>query len=172
VLTGRESELDLAIFTGMRWSEQYQLRWANVDLARNQITLVSTKSGKRQYVPINGAAHAALVQLRSLAGGSEFVCPGERYYNAHKRKFWEPVLKHARIKNLHWHDLRHDFASRLVTAGVDIYTVTKLLRHGDVKTSQRYTHLSDVHLADASERLVERSVTVGVQPNGRRQYLQ
>jgi integrase len=168
----KECEVDLALFTGLRWGEQYTLTWKHVDLARNQITLPSTKSGKKQYVPINGGARAALTKLRELACGSETVCPGTSYYNKHKRKFWQLVVEKAGITDVHWHDLRHTFASRLVMAGVDIFTVSKLLRHGQVSTTERYAHLSTAHLAAAVERLDAPSVTVGVQSRERRQYLQ
>lgn len=47
------------------------------------------------------------------------------------------------------HGLRHHFASALVSAGVDLFTVSKLLTHKDVKTTQRYAHLGDQVLRDA-----------------------
>jgi site-specific recombinase XerD len=148
----REAEFDLALNTGLRWAEQYGLEWRHVDLNRNLITLTDTKSGRRQYVPINAAARWALETLRQVTGRSESVCLTQDHLTF--RRWWEKsVLKESGVKDFHWHDLRHTFASRLVMNGVDIYTVSKLLRHGDVKTSQRYAHLSDVHLQDAVERL-------------------
>jgi site-specific recombinase XerD len=54
------------------------------------------------------------------------------------------------------HGLRHHYASSLVSAGVDLYTVSKLLTHKDTKTTQRYAHLADQALRDAvnlSDRL-------------------
>ena len=156
----REAEVDLALNTGMRWKEQYKLLWKNVDVMRtSQITLLATKSGKKQYIPVNAAARAALARLRALYPQSDFVCGGAGYYNDFKRKFWQLVVTEAKIKDLHWHDLRHTFASRLVMAGVDIFTVSKLMRHGDVKTTQRYAHLSPEHLTSAIEKLDSPSVT-------------
>lgn len=154
----REAEVDLALFTGMRWAEQYSLTWAQVDWKRNEITLLHTKSGRKQYVRINQAARSALEKLHSVTRDSEFICP-DRGYNFHQT-WWGEVLDEAKVRNFHWHDLRHTFASRLVMAGADIYTVSKLLRHGNVATSQRYAHLTDTHLQEAVERL-----TVSVTPS-------
>ncbi len=152
----REAEFDLALHTGMRWAEQYSLQWENVSLERKQITLLLTKSGKRQVVRLNSAAVAALVKLGPKETG--IVCPDGDDEWAH-RTWWDSVRRAAKISDFHWHDLRHTFASRLVMNGVDIYKVSKLLRHGSVKVTERYAHLADVHLADAVERSVTASVT-------------
>jgi integrase len=50
------------------------------------------------------------------------------------------------------HDLRHTAACRWLRAGVDIYTVSKLLRHASVVMSERYAHLSQGDLKAAVER--------------------
>lgn len=168
----RGAELDLALYTGLRWAEQYELRWKDVDLLRNQITLPQTKSGKTQHLPINGGARSALAKLRAMYPNSDRVCPGAGYYNDFKRKFWNPVITQAHIVDFKWHDLRHTFASRLVMKGADIFATSKLLRHGDVKTSMRYAHLSNEHLAAVAELLDEQSVTGSVQTPMHSTYLQ
>jgi integrase len=146
-------------------AEQYTLSWENIDLvSTNKFTLPLTKRGERQYVTMNSAARKALAKLRARYPQAKLVCPSAGYYNDFKRKFWEPVVTKAKITDFHWHDLRHTFASRLVMAGVDIFTVSKLLRHDEVGSTERYAHLSTPHLAAASERLVETpSVTESVQ---------
>jgi len=154
----REAEFDLALHTGMRWSEQYGLTWSQVNWKLNEITLLHTKSGEKQYVRINKAARAALEKLRVITRGSDYVCPDQGHHAFDL--WWRDVLKVSEVSNFHWHDLRHTFASRLVMAGTDIYTVSKLLRHGSVKTSERYAHLADAHLQQAVERLD--GVTPGV----------
>jgi site-specific recombinase XerD len=155
----REAEFDLALYTGMRWSEQFGLRWAEVDLKRNKITLLMTKGGKTQHVRLNAAAHNALARLRAIAADSEFVCPDQDEWT--HRQWWDAVRKVANVSDFHWHDLRHTFASRLVMSGVDIYTVNKLMRHETLQVTKRYAHLADAHLQRAVERLrgVTRTVT-------------
>ena len=58
----------------------------------------------------------------------------------------------AGVKDLRVHDLRHTFACRLLRGGVDIYAVSKLLRHASVVMSERYAHLSQGDLEAAVER--------------------
>ena len=51
-----------------------------------------------------------------------------------------PAMKHADVKRFRFHDLRHTFATRLVQAGADIYTVQKLGRWKTMSMVQRYAH--------------------------------
>jgi integrase len=142
----REVEVDLALATGMRLQEQYQLLWADVDLLKGQkITIQQSKAGRRQFIPISPSACAALAKLRAMyPKPNERVCP-LGYSSAHRR-WWVSVRKAAKLGGLRWHDLRHSFASRLAEKGVDIYTLSKLMRHANVSMTQRYAHLSDEHL--------------------------
>jgi len=69
------------------------------------------------------------------------------------KKSWSSLLVKANIKDFRFHDLRHDFASRLVMAGVDLYRVRDLLGHGSIEMTERYSHLAPTALAEAVETL-------------------
>ena len=69
-----------------------------------------------------------------------------------------PALARAGIENLHWHDLRHTFASRLVMKGVDLRTVQELMWHKTITMTLRYAHLSPAHQLEAVPHASDRQV--------------
>jgi site-specific recombinase XerD len=142
-------EFDLALNTGLRLSEQYGLLWENVSIPLRMLTITRSKNGTMRHVPLNQAAVKALETLRKQYPASEFVCGGAR----EPRRWFEPVLKDAKVANFSWHCIRHTFASRLVMAGVDIRTVQELLGHKTIGMTVRYSHLAPKHTLAAVERL-------------------
>ena len=62
------------------------------------------------------------------------------------------AAERAGVEDLHPHDCRHTFACRKLRAGVDLYTVSKLLRHASIAMTERYTHLSRGDLKAAVNR--------------------
>ena len=62
---------------------------------------------------------------------------------------WESSLEIAGIDNFRWHDLRHTFASRLVSSGVSLYAVQAFLGHSSIKVTERYSHLAQEYLQQA-----------------------
>jgi integrase len=99
-------------------------------------------------------------------GGKEILSPF--VFCSHKGRFlhnfakaWYPALEAAGIEDFRFHDLRHTFASRLVMAGENLYTVQ---RAGGWKTAimvQRYAHLSPDYMRAAVERLVRSGTQSG-----------
>jgi site-specific recombinase XerD len=142
-------EFDLALNTGIRLGEQYSLLWANASIPLRTLTIPRTKNGTMRHVPLNQGAVKALEALRNRLPTCEHVCGGAR----EPRRWFEPVLKDAKIANFSWHCLRHTFASRLVMAGVDIRTVQELLGHKTIAMTVRYSHLAPKHTLAAVERL-------------------
>jgi len=139
-----EWEFDLALYTGMRRGEQFGAKWAEVDVDHNVMT-VRGKTGRR-HVQLNDDAKAALEKLRAMSGDKEFVCPDANGGAKRDTRQWlHDALHEADVKNFHWHDLRHTFASRLVMAGADIRTVQELLGHASIVMTMKYSHLSSEH---------------------------
>jgi integrase len=142
----------MVLYTGMRRGELFALKWEHVDFERGFIHIVDPKGGLDQKIPLNEAARHVLES--HLQGTSPFVFPGR---NGQQRK----DIRHqvARIKKRAGlpkdfrplHGLRHVFASTLASSGkVDMYTLSKLLTHKSPEMTQRYAHLSDERLKQAS----------------------
>lgn len=143
-----------ALFSGLRRGELFKLTWDDVDFDRSTVTLRGTKGGKTTTVPIN---EEALEVLRNLDIKSTFVFPGED--GQQRKDFKGPWLKIRQAAGLpqgfRFHGLRHHFASTLVSNGVDLYTVGKLLSHKNSSTTQRYAHLGDESLRKAMAKAGE-----------------
>ena len=142
------SHLLLSIHTGIRMSEQYSLKWPQVDFERRHLYLPRTKNGDPRDVPLNATALAALEQLRSSSDG-DFVFP----HAESPRGWFLGAVGRTALKDYTWHCNRHTFASRLVMAGVDLHTVGELLGHRTAQMTKRYAHLSVNHKQSAVERI-------------------
>lgn len=143
-----------ALNTGMRKGEILNLRWDNVDLRHGFILLDITKNGERREIPINDTLRGVLQGItRRLDIPSVFYdsITGKPFRDV-KRSF-STALRKTGIRDFHFHDLRHCFASHLVMAGVDITTVSRLLGHKSLSMTLRYSHLAPSHMVKAVDIL-------------------
>ena len=142
------------INTGMRRGELQNLKWPDLDFDRNLITLPRTKNGKVRYIPMNEATKQVLLQRRIAKESPLFVFSGTK-----PDKPWDFCTafdfarERAKLPDVRIHDLRHTFASHLCMKGVDLMTVKELLGHSSLEMTQRYSHLTDRHKAEAVKRL-------------------
>jgi site-specific recombinase XerD len=72
------------------------------------------------------------------------------------KRFWRSVMASAKIENYRIHDNRHTHASQLVSSGVSLAIVGRLLGHTNLMTTQRYTHLADDPLREAAEIMAKK----------------
>ncbi|MBI4536503.1 MAG: site-specific integrase [candidate division NC10 bacterium] len=143
----------LLLETGLRAGEACRLRWPDVDWRAEVATLPKTKAGAAQHAALNAAALAILRALGPQGDGYVFAWKGGRPWTVGylTHAFHKAALK-AAVVDVHPHDCRHTFACRRLRAGVDIFAVSKLLRHASVTMSERYAHLSQADLKAAVER--------------------
>lgn len=139
----------IALNTGLRRGEITQLTWDDIDIPGKMLTVRAgyAKSGKARHVPLNTEALRVLEQWR------EHHPDGRLFRLTCTAKSWGRLMERAGLEDFRFHDLRHDFASKLVMAGVDLNTVRELLGHGDIKMTLRYAHLAPEHKAAAVELL-------------------
>lgn len=122
----------VAFYTGMRLGEL-----ARVKVRGRVLELVDTKNGDRRSIP----AHPRIITcLRYLPIATPKIT---------LQRAWMRARKVAELGDVHFHDLRHSSASEMVNAGVDLFTVGKVLGHRDARSTARYSHLRHDKLADA-----------------------
>lgn len=149
----------VALNTGLRRGELFGLTWGDVNFSGKQVTVQAetAKSGKTRHVPLNEEAVAVLKVWKKQGAGDGLVFPGVgggRLTNINKA--WAGLVEDAALVDFRFHDCRHDFASKLAMAGVDLFTIKELLGHSDFAMTQRYAHLSPGHRAAAVDKLVRR----------------
>lgn len=141
----------LAINTGMRCGEITSLEWPDVDFERGTIHIRRTKTDQPRTVPMNAAVREEMERLFDVRQGDVIFRTqrGEKYLRPNVT-FRECCLK-LKIKDLHFHDLRHTAASRLADAGASPFVIAEILGHADLRQTKRYTHAT----RDALSRAVE-----------------
>ena len=143
----------LCMLTGARSGEVRQARFEqfNLDLGSWSKPAATTKQRKIHRIPISGDV-TAIVRQRGLLvpKGNPWLFPGDTPGQPVKeiRRFWVAIQKEAKLPEVRIHDLRHTFASLLVSGGASLEMIGKLLGHTQMQTTQRYAHLMDSPLRD------------------------
>jgi integrase/recombinase XerD len=160
--------LSVAYAAGLRVSELVGLKLGDVDVQRGVVAAYG-KGGKRRLVPLGdialeyldaylAARRAAepsgalrLKDARARQSNALFLSPSGRMLT--RQAFWKIVRRYARAAgvrgNVHPHQLRHSFATHLLTGGADLRSVQTMLGHADVSTTEIYTHVSRDHVKNA-----------------------
>ncbi len=151
----------IALNTGLRRGELFNLQWRDITLGSvNRSVTVrgeGAKSGQSRTIKLNARALIEARRWKRLSSGtdrSDYVFPGKggkRLNNI--KKGWATLLRDAAITDFRFHDCRHDFASRLVMAGIPLKAVSKLLGHSTILLTERYAHLAPDWGADAVDVL-------------------
>jgi len=143
----------VALNTGMRRGEIFQLTWDNVSFKNNIITVTAdtAKSSRKRYINMNKETQRVLEDwnIYSSRVGLVFPNPATGKSLVEIKSMWVNILKDAGIDNFRFHDLRHTFASNLVMKGAPLYMVQKLLGHSTLEMTMRYAHLSPDSTAQA-----------------------
>jgi integrase len=146
------SMMKMALFTGMRRGELFKLKWKDINFHRGFINIIDPKGGPDQKIPLNDAARELLDNHHKTQ--SPYVFPGHAgRQRVNIAKQVKKIKDNAGLPEdfRPLHGLRHVYASMLASSGeVGMYTLQKLLTHKDPKMTQRYAHLRDEALKEAS----------------------
>jgi integrase len=171
----------VAAMTGMRWGEQFGLRWDQIRDRQIQLRGHETKGGRPRVIPIGSDVQEILDQVRTerdqfisqqksreltfdeaehlqnfIREDLVFVTEGSMCRvnpSNFARDYWRPARKAAGIQDFRWHDLRHTFCSWIVQGGGQLEKVQVLAGHANKATTDKYTHHSPHHLMDTMEVL-------------------
>lgn len=139
--------------TGLRFSDVKALHWENIKYdTTNGWSIVYTqkKTKSREVLPI----HEQAVALLGKEGRKDVQIFKGLRYNAYNNKRLAKWVKDSGIdKHITFHCARHSFATLQLTMGTDIYTVSKLLGHRNVQTTQIYGHIINKKKIEAASRL-------------------
>jgi integrase len=155
--------LRVILFTGCRKSEALAMRWADVDdTGKWSKPPSSTKQKKPHEVFLSAPMRQLLAEIADEQTGKgrralgEFVFPSATSGAGHTVYIdgaWRSLCKTAMIKELRIHDLRHSFASQLVSGGASLPLIGAMLGHTKAETTKRYAHLFAEPQQQAAERV-------------------
>ena len=148
-----------AFNTGMRISEILNLEWIDINFGQNNIQIrnkdsFTTKSKKERVIPIG---KVVLEIINSIKENPEninskyiFNKAGDRLNSVFISKKFKKCVRLANLsESIHFHTLRHSFASHLVQKGVSLYVLQNLLGHSQISITQKYSHLNQESMNQA-----------------------
>jgi integrase len=154
--------ITFATATGMRRGEIMALEKDDINVENRTVIIATSKNGEPRILPLSKRALEAVSKAMSLTskvfggkGGETLQAPNLEYN-------FRMAAKRAGLKDLHFHDLRHTFATRLIQTGADIYSVQKLLGHKTLDMTARYSH----HNVDSLRRVIDKGVNGANGANG------
>ncbi|RJQ61042.1 MAG: hypothetical protein C4517_09275 [Stygiobacter sp.] len=150
-----------AFYTGMRLGELVNMKWSWIDLSDKQITVqcsdtFTTKSKKERIIPFTQTIKTLLAdrvpKIFNITSDDYVFTDsrGKKLNEDYVSKKFKAAVNTSKLNDkIHFHTLRHSFASLLVQRGVSLYVVKELLGHEALSTTQIYSHLQQQNLRDA-----------------------
>lgn len=143
-----------SIRTGMRWSDIVKLRWSEIQHTKDSgyfIRFSQQKTKTQETLPITEEAYLELGDSNS--DGNELVFKGLKYSAHNNNLIARWVLRAGINKKITFHSFRHTNATLLLSAGEDIYTVSKMLGHQHLKTTEIYGKVINSRKIAAASRI-------------------
>ncbi|MCM8804826.1 MAG: tyrosine-type recombinase/integrase [Candidatus Omnitrophica bacterium] len=147
----------ISLYTGTRRGEVCHLQWEDIDFDKKILTIQAHKEDNwhpKDYeirtIPLHPVLYRYLLKIKKNINNSKYIVPVDEDVLTTMTK---KIFTKAGIKNASFHTLRHTFASYLAMSGVDLYTVSKLLGHASIETTQIYAHLQPDYLKNSILKL-------------------
>ncbi|MGD0919591.1 MAG: tyrosine-type recombinase/integrase [Thermodesulfobacteriota bacterium] len=150
-----------AVQTGLREDEILSLQWSQIDFTRNTLTIWEQKNKESDTLPINDTAMAVL-RSRARHIRSPLVFTNSEGKKIRKLKLLSTLheaCEKAGLKHMHFHDLRHTWATWLHQDGGDLLSIQRLGRWKDGRMLQRYAHHSPESLRATVKILDQRRMS-------------
>lgn len=157
-------EFYFARLTGLRQGSMYGLTWTMVDLESGELHLPRTKNGSPLHVPLNSEAIAILEGRRTNGMGAVFISGATGKPLRGPKHWFTDAVREAHITDFRWHDLRHDYATRLRRAGVSLEDIADLLGHKSLSMSRRYAHVGKEQLRYAVDKATIGTICTNAAP--------
>ena len=114
------------------------LTWQNVNIAQKQVIMLN-KGGQMLTFPLSDQAIAI---LEEVAFDNYDNKDGLVFNTTNRRRAWEAARKKAGMEHFNWHDIRHFTATTLSSQGTNIRMIQKILKHSDISSTEKYTHVN------------------------------
>jgi integrase len=153
----------LCLDVGLRREECRNLRWRDIDLANQTLTVWKRKNEKPLTLPISEFAFNALweykEQQEQLPGFVENYKESQPLFQGKPgkpfsvRRAWEAVIRKTGLEGVHIHTLRHTCSAELLSSGASLAHVKEILGHQDINvTVNFYGHLTQNELREVIDR--------------------
>lgn len=139
--------------TGLRWSDINKLVWSEVQHSNEMGYYIRFRQKKTKGVETLPISDQAFEFLGTRQDKDEPVFKGLKYSAWHNLKLQQWVMRAGISKTITFHCARHTYATLQLTMGTDIYTVSKLLGHRELRTTQIYAKVIDEKKKEAANRI-------------------
>lgn len=144
----------LAILTGLRRQELLGLLWTDVDLSERLLHVRHGKGDKERWVPLNEQALSVLTGMDQTTERVFVTRTGHSPSLHGVSRLFARARERAKITTgIHFHSLRHAFATLALAGGAQVQDVQKIMGHSSITTTMGYTHLVSRDMHDAVAKL-------------------
>jgi integrase len=158
----------IAVGTGMRRGEIFRLEWRDILYNEGLIVVrAKLKKGMIRHVPLSPELAEEIRRYPAVLGEDRILPPERGATSGRQRadKSFHELLDRADIRDFRFHDLRHTYAAWYMMSGGDLYELSKLLGHSNIKMTERYADLARAHIVRTGN--VSREIWGKLKPQSR-----